>query len=231
MDISLVVELVAVDCGSSVTQFYVPRNSRRRMFPQFKVRVSGLVPEARYALLCDIEPYDEHRYKYTRAGSGGGAPGDECEQWVVAGRADTLPSPVAVPAIAASGAGATPGLQAPAVADEAQVQLPDSPSLAGVQQLHHTQRRDATLGSVGAGVDGGVGLGGAVRLSPGPGPDGALFPLGRVYVHPDSPAPGEAWMRKQCISFHKARSAPLLDFLFSQSIKHNATHRGQHYTH
>ena len=74
MDISLVVELVAVDCGSSVTQFYVPRNSRRRMFPQFKVRVSGLVPEARYALLCDIVPYDEHRYKYTRAGSGGGAP-------------------------------------------------------------------------------------------------------------------------------------------------------------
>ena len=175
------------------------------MFPQFKVRVSGLVPEARYALLCDIVPYDEHRYKYTRVGSGGGAPGDECEQWVVAGRADSLPSPV----VAAGGA--TPGLQASA--DE--VQLPDSPSVAGVQQQQQSQHREATLRGVGvgvgAGVGVGVGLGGAVRLSPGPGPDGALFPLGRVYVHPDSPAPGEAWMRKQCISFHKARSAPLLD--------------------
>ena len=187
------------------------------MFPQFKVRVSGLVQEARYALLCDIVPYDEHRYKYSRAGSGGGAPGDECEQWVVAGRADSLPSPV--PVVAASGP--TPGLQACAEG----VQLPDSPSVAGVQQQQQTQHREATLGGVG------VGLGGAVRLSPGPGPDGALFPLGRVYVHPDSPAPGEAWMRKQCISFHKARSALLLaaSFLFSQFL---ALHtESQHYIH
>lgn len=151
------------------------------MFPQFKVRVSGLVPEARYALLCDIVPYDEHRYKYTRAGSGGGTQGDECEQWVVAGRADSLPSPVVASSV---GGPAPPAAQ----------QLPDSPPAAAAIACQQQQQREGQLGA---------GAGGAVRLSPGPGPDGALFPLGRVYVHPDSPAPGEAWMRKQCISFHK----------------------------
>ena len=27
----------------------------------------------------------------------------------------------------------------------------------------------------------------------------------RMYIHPDSPATGEAWMAKPCISFHKLK--------------------------
>ena len=83
--------------------------SYRRMFPQMKVRISGLDASAKYAVMCDVIGCESRRYKYT-----GG-------QWVPAGRAD---------------------------------------------------------------------------------PD-ACVP--RLYVHPDSPASGECWMRKQCISFHKLK--------------------------
>lgn len=37
---------------------------RRRMFPPFKVRVSGLDEQAKYVLLMDIVASDDYRYKF-----------------------------------------------------------------------------------------------------------------------------------------------------------------------
>ncbi|CAB1319860.1 unnamed protein product [Coregonus sp. 'balchen'] len=36
----------------------------RRMFPCYKVKVTGLSPKAKYILLMDIVPADDHRYKF-----------------------------------------------------------------------------------------------------------------------------------------------------------------------
>ncbi|XP_061585075.1 T-box transcription factor TBX5-like isoform X2 [Cololabis saira] len=36
----------------------------RRMFPSFKVKVTGLNPKTKYILLMDIVPADDHRYKF-----------------------------------------------------------------------------------------------------------------------------------------------------------------------
>merc|ERR1712130_79748 len=48
----------------------------RRMFPCFKIRVSGLNPKAKYCLFMDIVPADDHRYKFHNS------------RWMVAGKAD-----------------------------------------------------------------------------------------------------------------------------------------------
>ncbi|XP_025789413.1 T-box transcription factor TBX5 [Puma concolor] len=37
---------------------------RRRMFPSYKVKVTGLNPKTKYILLMDIVPADDHRYKF-----------------------------------------------------------------------------------------------------------------------------------------------------------------------
>lgn len=50
--------------------------SRRRMFPPFKVRVSGLDKKAKYILLMDIVAADDCRYKFHNS------------RWMVAGKAD-----------------------------------------------------------------------------------------------------------------------------------------------
>ncbi|XP_034935664.1 optomotor-blind protein-like isoform X2 [Chelonus insularis] len=50
--------------------------SGRRMFPAFKVRVSGLDKKASYILLMDIAASDEYRYKFHNS------------RWMVAGKAD-----------------------------------------------------------------------------------------------------------------------------------------------
>lgn len=49
---------------------------RRRMFPPFKVRVSGLDKKAKYILLMDIVAADDCRYKFHNS------------RWMVAGKAD-----------------------------------------------------------------------------------------------------------------------------------------------
>lgn len=36
----------------------------RRMFPSYKVKVTGLNPKTKYILLMDIVPSDDHRYKF-----------------------------------------------------------------------------------------------------------------------------------------------------------------------
>uniref|UniRef100_A0ACB8FY48 T-box-containing protein tbx6l n=1 Tax=Sphaerodactylus townsendi TaxID=933632 RepID=A0ACB8FY48_9SAUR len=50
--------------------------SGRRMFPQCKVRVSGLIPYAKYLMLVDFVPVDNFRYKWNK------------DQWEVAGKAE-----------------------------------------------------------------------------------------------------------------------------------------------
>ena len=50
--------------------------ARRRMFPPFKVRVSGLHKRAKYVMLMDIVAVDDCRYKF------------HSSHWVVAGKAD-----------------------------------------------------------------------------------------------------------------------------------------------
>ncbi|NWI14003.1 TBX6L protein, partial [Crypturellus soui] len=50
--------------------------SGRRMFPQCKIRVSGLIPYAKYLMLVDFVPMDNFRYKWNK------------DQWEVAGKAE-----------------------------------------------------------------------------------------------------------------------------------------------
>lgn len=56
----------------------------RRMFPSYKVKVTGLNPKTKYILLMDIVPADDHRYKfadnkwYARRGGGKGRSADSC---------------------------------------------------------------------------------------------------------------------------------------------------------
>uniref|UniRef100_A0A8D2JAY0 T-box domain-containing protein n=1 Tax=Varanus komodoensis TaxID=61221 RepID=A0A8D2JAY0_VARKO len=51
----------------------------RRMFPQCKIRVTGLVPCAKYLMLVDFVPIDNFRYKWNK------------HQWEVAGKAEPQP--------------------------------------------------------------------------------------------------------------------------------------------
>lgn len=39
-------------------------DSFRRMFPSYKVKVTGMNPKTKYILLIDIVPADDHRYKF-----------------------------------------------------------------------------------------------------------------------------------------------------------------------
>jgi hypothetical protein len=48
----------------------------RRMFPTFKVNVTGLEPQTKYILLMDIIPYDDSRYKYNNS------------EWNITGKAE-----------------------------------------------------------------------------------------------------------------------------------------------
>jgi hypothetical protein len=48
----------------------------RRMFPAFKVKVSGLDKRSKYILLMDVVPADDCRYKFHNS------------RWMVAGKAD-----------------------------------------------------------------------------------------------------------------------------------------------
>lgn len=50
----------------------------RRMFPTLRVSFSGLDPETKYAVLMDIVPVDNKRYRYAYHRS----------SWLVAGKAD-----------------------------------------------------------------------------------------------------------------------------------------------
>ncbi|XP_003746795.2 T-box transcription factor TBX3-like [Galendromus occidentalis] len=50
--------------------------SGRRMFPPFKVRMTGLEPKAKYVMLMDVVAADDCRYKFQN------------RRWVVAGKAD-----------------------------------------------------------------------------------------------------------------------------------------------
>ncbi|XP_066551824.1 T-box transcription factor TBX4 [Amia ocellicauda] len=48
----------------------------RRMFPSYKVKVTGMNPKIKYILLIDVVPSDDHRYKF-------------CDnKWMVAGKAE-----------------------------------------------------------------------------------------------------------------------------------------------
>lgn len=55
----------------------------RRMFPTFQVRVGGLVPDAKYMMLMDFVPVDDHRYRYAFHAS----------KWLVASKADPISPP------------------------------------------------------------------------------------------------------------------------------------------
>jgi hypothetical protein len=48
----------------------------RRIFPAFKIKVTGLNPQAKYVFLMDIQAADSHRYKFHNS------------KWMVAGNAD-----------------------------------------------------------------------------------------------------------------------------------------------
>ncbi|KAM6423584.1 T-box-containing protein TBX6L-like isoform 2-T2 [Liasis olivaceus] len=51
----------------------------RRMFPQCKIKVTGLIPYAKYHMLVDFVPMDNFRYKWNK------------DQWEIAGKAEPRP--------------------------------------------------------------------------------------------------------------------------------------------
>ncbi|VUZ38949.1 unnamed protein product [Hymenolepis diminuta] len=63
-----------------MTTEMVITKSGRRMFPAYKINVTGLDPKAKYVMMMDIVPRDENRYKFHNNG------------WAVAGKADPEPT-------------------------------------------------------------------------------------------------------------------------------------------
>ncbi|XP_016321747.1 T-box transcription factor TBX5-like [Sinocyclocheilus anshuiensis] len=59
-----------------VTTEMIITKAGRRMFPSYKVKVTGLNPKAKYILLMDIISADEHRYKFTD------------DKWSISGKAE-----------------------------------------------------------------------------------------------------------------------------------------------
>ncbi|KAK6623196.1 T-box transcription factor tbx20 [Polyplax serrata] len=55
-----------------------PKDNLKRMFPTLRVSFTGIRPEQRYAVLMDIVPVDNKRYRYAYHRS----------SWLVAGKAD-----------------------------------------------------------------------------------------------------------------------------------------------
>lgn len=56
---------VCLKCKKSDLFFPPQKKSfHRRMFPSFKVKVTGLNPKTKYILLMDVVPADDHRYKF-----------------------------------------------------------------------------------------------------------------------------------------------------------------------
>ncbi|XP_012671923.1 T-box transcription factor TBX5-like [Clupea harengus] len=60
----------------TVTTEMIITKAGRRMFPSYKIRVTGLNPKAKYILLMDIVPVDTHRYKFAD------------NKWSVSGKAE-----------------------------------------------------------------------------------------------------------------------------------------------
>ncbi|KAM9440709.1 T-box transcription factor TBX5b isoform 1-T1 [Clarias gariepinus] len=59
-----------------VTTEMIITKAGRRMFPSYRVKVSGLNPQTKYLLLMDVVSADQHRYKYVD------------NKWLVSGKAD-----------------------------------------------------------------------------------------------------------------------------------------------
>nr|XP_060641251.1 T-box-containing protein TBX6L-like isoform X1 [Anolis sagrei ordinatus] len=62
------------------TEMIITKNGRR-MFPQCKIKVSGLLSEAKYLMMVDFVPLDNFRYKWAK------------DQWEVSGKAEPRPPP------------------------------------------------------------------------------------------------------------------------------------------
>ncbi|KAF8356920.1 tbx-2 [Pristionchus pacificus] len=60
------------DCGTEM----VITKSGRRIFPAYRVKLSGMDKKAKYILILDIVPADDHRYKFNNS------------RWMIAGKAD-----------------------------------------------------------------------------------------------------------------------------------------------
>ncbi|PAV74808.1 hypothetical protein WR25_11824 isoform C [Diploscapter pachys] len=60
------------ECGTEM----VITKSGRRIFPAYRVKLSGLDRKSKYILLMDLVPADDHRYKFNNS------------RWMVAGKAD-----------------------------------------------------------------------------------------------------------------------------------------------
>lgn len=56
--------LCSISPGALSTRSASPLGSPRRMFPSYKVKVTGMNPKTKYILLIDIVPADDHRYKF-----------------------------------------------------------------------------------------------------------------------------------------------------------------------
>lgn len=61
---SIIIFCVLFYFGRKCWQFSCLLSMCRRMFPSYKVKVTGLNPKTKYILLMDIVPGDDHRYKF-----------------------------------------------------------------------------------------------------------------------------------------------------------------------
>jgi hypothetical protein len=61
--------------GQIGTEMIITKGGRR-MFPAIRVSVSGLETSAKYMMIIDVIPVDDHRYKF-----------HNCE-WIVSGKAE-----------------------------------------------------------------------------------------------------------------------------------------------
>lgn len=61
---------------TAVVQTFSSFHFFRRMFPTFKVSLTGLDPTSKYIVYMDVVPVDNHRYKYHNS------------QWMITGAAE-----------------------------------------------------------------------------------------------------------------------------------------------
>uniref|UniRef100_H2Z9A4 T-box domain-containing protein n=1 Tax=Ciona savignyi TaxID=51511 RepID=H2Z9A4_CIOSA len=64
------------DSFSAAQTEMIVTKTRRRMFPGYRVKMSGMEPNAQYCVLMDISCVDENRYKFQHG------------KWLIAGRGE-----------------------------------------------------------------------------------------------------------------------------------------------
>lgn len=71
-------ELIRLKSNKKLSQTFFLKTYFRRIFPPFRVKISGLDKETKYSVFFDIVSADLHRYKFHNS------------KWTLAGKADPV---------------------------------------------------------------------------------------------------------------------------------------------